>query len=231
VQSSEEHAVIEDAVRVRASGEASDWALSPWPFVASSLAFVLLLLGSLLLWRRLRRPSPNAIEVSVGPASVAPADAAAGNIASANIASANITSANVTSANVTSVRVGQAGFGARTRTSGPPHHTLACPVCHHEYDDPTITFCPRDGAQLHATDGDEPPTQALICPACRRGYAAGTRRVCDADGEELVPYSLFLEHARRVDDSAKRICPTCGSSYGAQVRFCGRDGEELVPVN
>ncbi len=104
----------------------------------------------------------------------------------------------------------------------------SCPVCHREFDDPSVTFCPEDGAQLGPRS--EPPMgQALICPTCRRGFGAGTTR-CPSDGDELIPYALFVKRHQEAQEGGK-ICPTCGERYGRQVTFCGKDGAELVVVN
>jgi hypothetical protein len=106
----------------------------------------------------------------------------------------------------------------------------SCPVCHREFDDPSITYCPEDGATLAGRS--EPPLsgQALICPTCRRGYGSGTDK-CPKDGDELIPYALFVSQHQKADAAGAKICPSCGERYGRQVTFCGKDGSELVVVN
>jgi hypothetical protein len=102
-------------------------------------------------------------------------------------------------------------------------------VCHREFDDPSVTFCPDDGAQL-APRSEPPAGQALICPTCRRGFGSGTTK-CPTDGDDLVPYALFVKRHQEAQAAGGKICPTCGERYGRQVTFCGKDGAELVVVN
>jgi hypothetical protein len=120
-----------------------------------------------------------------------------------------------------------AGSGAASRLVA-----RACPVCHDEFDDPSLAFCPKDGSGLVETDRAPQASQPLICPTCRRGFAPGTRS-CPTDGDELVPYALFVERHREQEAGPQlaKICPKCGDRYARQVTFCGKDGSELVLVN
>ena len=117
---------------------------------------------------------------------------------------------------------------ASARAPGGPR---TCPVCHKEYDDPTIGYCPADGAPL--VDATAASGQAWICPTCRRGFGEGVR-VCPTDGDELIPYALFVKQHREQEAGAgerTKICPKCGDRYALTVTFCGKDGSELVLVN
>jgi hypothetical protein len=133
------------------------------------------------------------------------------------------------------VRSAPAAAGARSpvasaRAPGAPR---TCPVCHKEFEDPTVGFCPADGAQLVDAAAPPPATQALVCPTCRRGFGEGVR-VCPTDQDELVPYALFVQRhrAREAGVGEKtKICPKCGDRYALTVTFCGKDGSELVLVN
>ncbi len=118
---------------------------------------------------------------------------------------------------------------ASARSPVPPRQ---CPVCHKEFEDPAIGFCPVDGAQLGDAGAPE-AGQALICPTCRRGFSAGIR-YCPKDSDELLPYDLFVQRHRAKEAGAgekTKICPKCGDRYARTVTFCGKDGAELVLVN
>lgn len=113
-----------------------------------------------------------------------------------------------------------------------PAGPAVCPLCQKSFEDPSVGFCPVDGAQLvnaAALAGG----QALICPTCRRGFGEGVR-FCPKDSDELVPYALFVQRHREREAGAgdrTKICPKCGDRYAVTVTFCGKDGAELVLVN
>lgn len=113
-----------------------------------------------------------------------------------------------------------------------PARPAVCPLCQKSFEDPSVGFCPVDGAQL-VDAGALRGGQALICPTCRRGFGEGVR-FCPKDSDELVPYTLFVQRHREREAGAgdrTKICPKCGDRYAVTVTFCGKDGAELVLVN
>ncbi len=121
--------------------------------------------------------------------------------------------------------------GDAVRATGATQHrqVRVCPVCGHEggADD---EYCPDDGSPLLDPDAPEVRAQGMICPTCRRGYPAGTDR-CAADGDELLPYAFYLARQKHDDGAGKKVCPECGTTYGPEKTFCGRDGTPLETVN
>ena len=88
----------------------------------------------------------------------------------------------------------------------------------------------RPAAAVEVSPSETPSDQALICPTCRRGFAPNATR-CPYDNDELVPYVLFVQREKERDASERRVCPVCGTTYTGHLRFCSKDGAELVQVN
>lgn len=175
-----------------------------WPLLGAGVALFLIAGAAFFLLRR-KRPSARSVEDSFPP----PAPARA----------------------VPTVPPGAPATRTPVASARAPGAPRVCPVCHKEYDDATIGFCPADGAPL--ADTSAPSGQAWICPTCRRGFGEGVR-VCPTDGDELIPYALFVKQHREQEGGAgerTKICPKCGDRYALTVTFCGKDGSELVLVN
>ncbi len=118
--------------------------------------------------------------------------------------------------------------------SGPGD--LSCPVCYKRYPVGGSAFCPVDGARLvsAAKDGAAGAREPIggICPVCGRGFESSVK-VCPEHAELLVPAPLYNATASRgpVVEGKGKICPTCGTRYGGEADFCGKDGTALVLVN
>lgn len=121
----------------------------------------------------------------------------------------------------------------RTVEGPPPGGSpavLICPTCQEEYP-LEQKYCAIDGSRLiglppqvegkGATEG--------VCPSCHRGFDPGVAR-CPVHDEELVPAKALGQRIPAVT-AARRICPLCGTIYGAEGQFCGNDGATLVPIN
>ncbi len=125
---------------------------------------------------------------------------------------------------------------ARQMELGPRPQAMVCPACHRDYA-PGLRFCPHDARDL-VLASDPAARRAgagVTCPTCKRSY--------DARQEVL---RLRRRGAGAVAAGARwrrsggaavfagvlgKICPNCSRRYESEATFCGRDGEELVPVN
>jgi hypothetical protein len=129
-----------------------------------------------------------------------------------------------------------AASAAAPRRAGPPpiptEPALVCPTCRREYP-AGLRFCLQDARPLIPADGAEVTGEALACRICRRSFEPGTR-FCPFDAEELGPANDRARAAAVAPapgDDRGKICPHCTARFGAEERFCGRDGAELAPLN
>lgn len=79
-------------------------------------------------------------------------------------------------------------------------------------------FCPNDGTPLLAVV----PLASGPAPARAPADSSGGAPVSIAGGAMSFPMSATM---------AKKICPVCGTTYGAEHVVCASDGASLVPLN
>lgn len=84
-----------------------------------------------------------------------------------------------------------------------PNQPMRCPKCD-ELFDPSVGFCPNDGAPLSPAS-DVAPLAPIAPP----------------------PVSKSPRSKKKLE----KICPTCGDRFDGDASFCGKDGTTLVPIN
>jgi hypothetical protein len=117
-------------------------------------------------------------------------------------------------------------------TTSPTSETWVCPTCHEEYPAET-RFCAIDGNRLVPLPGATgllEGGEGGVCPVCGQGFDPGVT-VCPTHDEELVPPMALAARQAAPSPTPRRICPICGTVYGAEHQFCGNDGAALVPIN
>lgn len=111
---------------------------------------------------------------------------------------------------------------------------VVCPLCKQEYPAGSL-FCPNDGTRLVkvAAISGAPKAATGICPTCERAFPL-EQKICPQHQQPLIPAPLFNASSLKragVEVKQGKVCPTCGSRYGVEATFCGKDGTALMLVN